>query len=133
MTEKGYYSHVERTLKKSLAVLAVVLAILFLERESLFFWGVAAGLVVAIINNFFLALRIDKMTLIAQHSPSFANVFISIGHGMRWALIGLACFFAVKTGWFSLFGMMFGFLLPSAFSVVEGIRDLFTYQAKRLN
>jgi hypothetical protein len=135
LTEKEYYSHVERTLKKSLVVLIIVLGILFMERESVLLWGFAAGLVVGIINAFFLSLRIDKMTLIAIHNQATANAFLFMGFGFRWGLIMLACYFAVKTGWFSLIGMMFGFLLPSILSTGEGIRDLLVCrgQAKRCN
>jgi hypothetical protein len=124
LTEKEYHSHVERTLKQSLVVLIVTLGVLFVARDSLFFWGFAAGVLVGIINAFFLALRIDKVTLFAVQSPAHANAFMFMGFGTRWGLIMLACFLAVKTGWFSLIGLMCGFLAPTVLSTGVGIRDL---------
>ena len=124
LTVKEYHSHVERTLKQSLIVLIITLGVLFVERESLFLWGFAGGVLVGIVNAFFLSLRIDKVTLFAIQSPAHANAFMFMGFGTRWGLIMLACFFAVKTGWFSLIGLMFGFLVPTVLSAGVGIRDL---------
>lgn len=132
-TEKEYHSHVEKTLKRSLVILAIVLVVLFLGWGDLFLWGVAVGLVAAIINTCLLVLRINSMAKIALHSAGYANLFMLMGFGFRWVLIGLVCLLAIKTGWFSLIGMMVGFLLPTVLSAGESIRGLLVCRVKESN
>lgn len=132
-TEKEYHSHVKKTLKRSLVILAMVLVVLFLGWGDLFLWGVAVGLVAAIINTCLLVLRINSMAKIALHSAGHANFFMLMGFGFRWVLIGLVCLLAIKTGWFSLIGMMVGFLLPTVLSAGESIRGLLACRVKESN
>jgi len=130
--EKEYHSHVERTLKKTLVLLIVALAAAFFDRQNTFLWGLVAGLVVGTINTFFLGARIDKMfKVVLGHGGAGGGAFVMMGFFSRLGLIMLACLFAVKTGWFSLIGMLVGFLAPSVLSVGEGIRDLRAVSGKK--
>ncbi|MEW6459067.1 MAG: ATP synthase subunit I [Bacillota bacterium] len=133
MHAKDYYSHVERTLKKTLVILIVALVAVFFDRQNIFLWGLVAGLVVGAVNTFFLGLRIDKMVkVVLNHGEAAGGAFVMMGFFSRWGLIMLACLFAVKTGWFSLIGMLAGFLAPSVLSVGEGIRDLRAVSDKKV-
>lgn len=134
MTDKGFYNHVEGTLKKSLVILVMAFIVLFLERQNLLLWGFVVGLLIGIVNTFFLALRIDKMTSIVLQSQDRrkANSFFYMGFMTRWGLIITACWFAIQTGLFSLLGMIFGFLVPLVFSTGEGIRSLRPVSDKRM-
>jgi hypothetical protein len=132
LREKEYHSHVERTLKKTLVLLIVALVAVFFDRQSTFLWGLAAGLLVGAVNTFFLGFRIDKMVkMVLNHGEAAGGAFVMMGFFSRWGLIMLACLFAVKTGWFSLIGMLAGFLAPSVLSVGEGIRDLRAVSGKK--
>lgn len=133
MRTKDYHSHVERTLKKTLVILIVALVAVFFDRQNIFLWGLVAGLTVGILNTFFLGLRIDRMVkVMLNHGKSAGNAFMMMGFFSRWALIILACLFALKTGWFSLIGMLAGFLTPSVLSLGEGIRGLRAVSDKKV-